>query len=365
MSGLIEKREYYEDRTLKSIYFVDENGNKQGTKTTYSSYNGAVICTEEYSDDKLDGSVKKYGQFNGEVYQEEIYEKGVLKIHRETDNGRLSLLLEYENGQLVHKKEHRMSDYEDMYYKDGKEYNGSVRRYRGTCRDDEKLSLKYSLVDGKYDGHYYGEGIDAHYDKGVLHGDYEDGKRKGKYDHGKFTGVVDCRAKAVSVSTFFNHERILSTENWVDGEVESVHLKSFVKKGDIGTYEAVIRSDGECWESEFDVIECVSHEVKYTRKNGKIDGLLNELHPKGWVMKSTEYKEGKPHGASVEYNSDGTIASKRIFRDGVDITDNLERLKRFAKGNVSGEQGVILPKRSKLSKVTAMLKDRLSGNSGQ
>jgi hypothetical protein len=182
--------------------------------------------------------------------------------------------------------------------------------------------------------------------------------------------------------------------------------------------EGELRYNGVCEEEN----DKSCRKVRYKRKDGKIDGVFEELDYKiGQVIVTTEYKEGIQHGQRIiycsdgskfvreykdgvpqnesikynrdgtkivrkfedgvykvttynsegkqinicEHNNDGTVLKEETYSDGVDITDNLERLKRVAKGNVSEEKDVTTPKRSELGKVTAMLKYRLSGNSGQ
>lgn len=59
MSELQEKRDYYPDRSLKSVYFVDEQGRKQGNYTEYKQNSDEILNKLEYKDDAVwNGQVK-------------------------------------------------------------------------------------------------------------------------------------------------------------------------------------------------------------------------------------------------------------------------------------------------------------------
>lgn len=317
MSGLIEKREYYEDRTLKSIYFVDENGNKQGKYQEYDS-SGNLVVKAKYKDNRFHGAY----------------------VNKET-----GVEIRYEDGLMCHYKDKETEIDTD----------GSVS-YQDII--SEKLSMNYDYKEvelpcehGWWDGSpFHRRGCRVCYK--VV---------KENYDQGK---VVYRKIKG---------------NKW--------HSKSR-DDCDFYPYYAEMRSDGPC--IEYDGIEFRTY--RYNRKSGKIDGFFKELNVHGNVVRTSEYKDGKLngktviynidgtikqesgykdgklHGKSITYNNDGTILKEETYRDGVDITaeaNRIKRLREIAKGNVSEEKGVIMPKRSKLDKVTAMLKDRLSGNSGQ
>ena len=50
MSELQEKREYYPDRSVKSVYFVDKQGRKQGDYTEYKQNSDEILNKLEYKD---------------------------------------------------------------------------------------------------------------------------------------------------------------------------------------------------------------------------------------------------------------------------------------------------------------------------
>ena len=59
---------------------------------------------------------------------------------------------------------------------------------------------------------------------------------------------------------------------------------------------------------------------------------------------------GQLNGFYTEYNSDGTIAKQRLYRDGTDITDKYAKLKEAARKNVSDKVGEVHGKQSGLKK---------------
>lgn len=377
MSDLIEKREYHKNRALKSIYYVDENGNRQGLCKEYDS-SGNLLVAAEYKDNKLNGERECYKLNCTETYNNGILEKRVSIKSRGT------YYEEFENGNLVHKLvEFRNDEQKEIFYKDGKEYMRSIKIPYFIRGDKNTYYKTYTKVNGKYHGLYEDmlKGVKAHYNNGILDGPYEDSYRKGTYNNGKFTGWVhffsrnsyasriekfDYMKRTLLNAPSFNYDESFLKEEWSDGKCVEMRFSKTKSPNSYSnptkSFHGDIRRNGGCYEEYYKPGYKIR--LEYNNKNGKRCGLfikkINNL-----LVEKAEYQDGKLHGKRIKYTSDGQVSSVEIFRDGENITDKLERLKRVAKGNVSEEKGVTTPKRSKLSKVTAMLKDRLSGNSGQ
>lgn len=158
MAELQEKRDYYSDRSVKSVYFVDKDGKKQGEYTTYEQNSDKVIETGKYVDDVI-----RYSKRGNEetFYDAEGKKEKVLK-----------------DGKLYQE------------YKDGKPWNGEFKGY-------EEFEGEYQYLDGIFkDGKFYGYSYDRQYstDDGerVTIIDYEDGKKNGEasYTHGRIKAKV-------------------------------------------------------------------------------------------------------------------------------------------------------------------------------
>ena len=332
-----EHREYYEDRSLKSIYNI-KNGKRHGRYIEYRKNSDTVALTEEYLEGELHGKREGYG-----VSGTETYEHGIL-IERRWDDSHYEI---YKDGKLsyVFEKDHWGNINIDMHYKDGEEYNGthySVRRVGG--RDGYDYTTKYTKKDGKYHGEYIDGYADvrANYDMGVLHGQYyeilTDGSiKEGEYNQGQFNGTIRSKdGKTV--------------ETWVDGNIDLVTQYKADRWGRDIRVVSEIRPNGTCIEYENGKIV-----KKYEQKNGKKDGPYEEFDPKGWIRTEARYLEGELNGFYKEYNSDGTIASKRFYKQGRDISIQREILVEAAKKHVHATEKVA-PKQSKLQKAILAMK---------
>jgi len=335
-----EHREYYEDRSLKAVYTI-KNGKKNGTYTEYHQNSDRIKLTEEYLDGKLHGKRK-----GSSVDGRETYEQGSLIERRWSDNRYET----YKNGELYHKV-HRIDSHHhiDMYYKDGKEYDGEycwMRRVGG--RDGDDYEHKYTIKEGKYHGKYIDEynQVMANYNMGVLHGKYQakekdGGFKDGYYNQGKFNGSITSKDEE-------------TVETWSDGNLELITNYACKRGfyGDISSKKVVseIRPNGICVEYENGRIV-----KKYEQKNGQKEGKYEEFDPRGWLRSEATYKNGKLNGFVKEYNSDGTVASRSYYKDGENLTSQRKILEESAQKHVSSVEGVS-PKQSKLQKTILAMK---------
>ena len=364
-----EHREYYEDRSLKAVYTL-KDGKKEGTYTVYEQNSDAIKLTEEYSNGELHGKRIEYSWGHHRVT--ETYDHGTITERRWGEDHYET----YENGQLNHVFEKNNHSDIDMYYKDGKEYEGSHYRRRQD-RDGYNFPIKYTVKEGKYDGEYVDmiKDIRINYDMGVLHGKYyavqEDGSiKEGEYNQGRFTGTITSKDRRTIEHVNGHNRQFTGTvtskdgktlENWVDGSLECITTYKSAKKdwyGNVTSREGIIseiRPNGTCVEySNGTPIK------RYEQKNGKKDGLYEEFDPRGWVKVEAQYKNGELNGTYKEYNSDGTVASRRFYKDGKDITPQRKVLMKAAKENVQSTEGVS-PRQSKLKKTTLAIKMAIAG----
>ena len=341
-----EHREYYEDRSLKAVYTI-QDGKKEGTYTLYEKNSDRIILTEEYEGGKLHGKSSKYRY--GRLEVTETYDHGTLTEKRWDDNHYET----YKDGQLDHVICKTWRTDIDMQYKNGKEYNGThYSETREGGRDGSDYKVEYTLVKGKYHGKYINDydRVVANYDMGVLDGDYKaspyDGNVKvGVYKQGKFTGTVTSKDRK-------------TVEKWGDGNLDCVTTYAYATrdrdgKTTRGDIVSEIRPNGTCVEYERGVLV-----KRYEQKNGKKEGTYEEFDPKGWRRTEAQYIGGKLNGFYKEFNSDGTVAERRFYRDGKDITALRNILMQEAAKNVSSTEGVA-PKRSKLDKAIIGIKARI------
>lgn len=332
-----ERREYYEDRSLKAVYEV-KDGKKNGKYVQYYRNSDQISIEAEYKDDVLDGKYKEGGK-------ECVYEKGIL---REEKTSYWTRTFD-EKGDL----KHITSSNEDMEYKNGKEWEGTKTIGRGD-RDGPIESETYSLKNGVKHGAYHywyedGTKINANYKDGVLDGPYEKETstltQRGSYKDGVFSGFInkteyegEWTANRIKIET---HEQLLN------GEVTLSEYKKTNRNGKLLAAKTIKNApmNGACEETLED-----GTKLTYTQKDGKKDGIYQEIDAKGWTRVEASYSEGKLSGFYTEFNSDGTIAKQKLYRDGVDITDKYAKLKKAASKNVSDEKGVVNSKQSKLKK---------------
>lgn len=365
MSELTEKREYYDDRSLKAVY-TEKDGKKEGKYTEYFQNSDKIAVEANYKDGKLDGEYKEYMRRYKDPVLKRSYENGVL---REEQNG-IDLKKYDQNGEIIYHK----NDDEDMEYKNGKPWNGKVHIDHYVYGDHDMDFVKsesYTVKNGKKDGIYsyknaHGHTIEANYENGILHGKYEEhndiGKSvSGSYDRGVFTGTVDDVTHEYGYGPDFDI-RTREKSVYENGILKSQDYEHNEKRGHSCLWDINkkvtrhISADGMCEETVAKKIkENFGHsedvkKYRYHTKDGVKDGVYQEIDPRGWVRVEASYNNGKLNGFYKELNSDGTVASQKLYRDGEDITERYQKLKDAARGNVSEEKGKVNPKRSKVAK---------------
>lgn len=189
MAELQEKRDYYSDRSVKSVYLVDKHGKKQGEYTTYEQNSDKVKETGKYVDD-----VVRYSKRGNEetFYDEEGKKEKVLKDGK--------LCQEYKDGKPWNGNFVSVNENYDEYgdggsvvksgiFKDGKLYDGSwITRnhsssyiaYRGRVHWDSEKEIPYMNGEPNGDASFrsYTDNelsaeAKAQYVDGVLNGDYK------------------------------------------------------------------------------------------------------------------------------------------------------------------------------------------------
>lgn len=401
MSELQEKREYYSDRSVKSIYFVDEQGRKQGKAKVFVQNSDIV----EYMENYVDGILCKRERPKSEEYPEGMIEEF-------DENGNLERLFKQycKYGDEYNETIYRENI--DLLYKDGKPWTGYEIKEYGASFKGGRVKNDYRYFEGKLKSYFTeyhekahaGEGryVDivreelAHFHNGTLFGSYKAHcnntkpdfkfinlkkiiKRnqfpyasysvEGHFNNGIFSGKIECGPYyARNLYTIDNGNLTYSKQyldcdrHWIITNYKDNRIEQQVES-EKGKFE--ILRNGDCWRLEKGIKE------EWEQKDGKKHGLAKKYNEKGWLESETQYKDGLKHGYETKYNSDGTIASQKYYENGVNCTMvhkalkqawNKVASKRIEKEKaIEAETGVKtrLPKMDKGAKVVAMVKESL------
>ncbi|MBQ9034776.1 MAG: hypothetical protein IJ099_02290 [Alphaproteobacteria bacterium] len=409
MSELQEKRDYYPDRSLKSVYFVDEQGRKQGNLRKYKENSSEPEYIETYVDNKR----TKIAYANGEY---ETFDENGNILHKK----RVESFSFFETGKKI---------ITDMSYKDEKEWTGTKEKVKLSGSMLWPVSHeKFELLEGKMHGEYKYYSVDnekysetAHFDNGILHGSYNCGRFppkflnleklgvnlskipqlckkqghhgmyfsgwgviNGYFDKGIFNGEVRVGANCESRRSVDSKE---ITYKIIDNQLAEIKYKgNTIRKYDQGNeiYRLTKNEEinqplnGQCfkkkrWFEEINYPRGWKDTIleEWEQKDGKKHGSAKKYNEKGWLEVEAQYKNGLKHGYETKYNSDGTIASQKYYENGVNCTMVHKALKKVwnkvASKRIEKEKAIEaktgvktrLPKMSKGAKIAAMVKESI------
>ena len=413
MKGLHRKTDYYKDHSIKAVYFVDEQGQKQGEYVEYEPNSRRKVKFKgKYVDNILrQREYPKSEEYPGGIV-EELDKYG--KVER--------VIEEYSN---VRGKSKNI----DLYYKEGKPWQGKhiekigdvtekpVTNRPGVEPKKEAKCFEHHYENGNLTGHWLEEGRNGYFDfeghlerdekfkesanfqDGVLQGDYEASSDNSKHrfkfvDLKKFV-TINPDFYDISISGHFN-AGVFSGEIRVGSEGRREPASKCLIKDGALTYSkeyhrfkellverkyedgkkvqetisgcnCEIRMNGPCWKKSL----WSGSLEKWEQKDGKKHGLYQKYNSEDWLEKEIQYQNGKKHGYETKYNRNGTIASRKYFKNGVDCTlvhnaiQNAWKkvaAKRVEKEKqIEAETGVQthLPKMSKREKTAAIVKKGL------
>lgn len=378
MTDTKEKREYYDDRSLKSVYSVDDQGRKQGLAITYAKNSDQIILKEDYVNGLIDGVVEDILNETKSIYEKgsllsveyangtvEKYEKDQL-VERVFPNGDIN---RYESGKLSY----TLEEGKERRYKDGLPYDGEfVNKFTDGYSGEEKYFMREGKLEGEY---HYIKGRDefyAHFKNGTLEGAYKmpvspyyfpreqfiDMEKElnikakeyiadGEFHNGKFTGKVYYdnwnfyrfeNGEKMEEHRYFSGVRRdgpdLPSSSYTyiknkDGSEEITEWRekydSYIRIRKSKTLRQHLTGDGRV----IDEVEC---------KDYVPHGIYKKFNPKGWVEVEAQYQEGKLHGVYKELNSDGTVHAQKYYENGVDMTQKREALQRIAERKIQKEE---------------------------
>lgn len=267
-------RHYYETGPLKMTANYFNNGKSASTYIYYP--NGKLQAAGLYAEQKKDSLWRYYNQ-DEKLIGEEFYSKGI-------ENG--SFKTWYANGQLV----------EELNYKNGVK-EGVWKKYY----ENGKIRQEAFHLNGKLDGDYK---IFTDEGKPFVEGKYKEDKKAGIWYYYTSTGAIEKIEKYRDGNLF--------SEQMMNGKKEEFYKNNIPKSS-----------------------------VNYS--NGKKSGLFSEWYEAGeWKKKLIKGEDGKPDeweeylegqvlkrtgkyvndlldGEIIDYNPDGSMAKKQMYKAGVPV----------------------------------------------
>ncbi len=147
------------------------------------------------------------------------------------------------------------------------------------------------------------------------------------------------KREVIKKKIFWINSKQLAQEIWYDiasGNTEPFKQINYDKSGkmlqtinenDFEKYGREI-SNGIVYDYYFQNKFAVALKSKISYKNGQKNGEETLYYPNGKVLKMVKYAEGEAQGDQIEYNSDGSIKAKRIYKNGQPFEGNFDE--RFA-----------------------------------
>ena len=381
MSELKEKRKYYPDRSLKSVYFVDEQGRKQGKLMVYVQNTGILEYTADYVDDILRKRERPKSAENPWGMVEEFDEKGVCrkKQYKATD-GNYQVTKEYDENGLISHDFHNAEVYNkfccrlvyinkvDLYYKDGQPWEGDIfevhtegdkyAKYFNYGYDDGYIVNEQHYKEGKLNGTYvdtYSDGASslllrktrgekANFKEGILDGEYKarcSNMRRPDFKFIKFS-EYGIKPKSINYSGYY---RI--NGNFIQGVfsgsiecgyepnnlyvIENGKLKRSVEYLGKNHWIEKNYEDGKLVRASEKIAERMvvfergtyGHEGisslnEVEYKEGKLHGTSKKFNKDSlWIESEIQYKNGKKHGLAKKYNEKGWLESETQYKDGL------------------------------------------------
>ena len=376
MGELKEKRDYYDDRSLKAVYYVDEQGRKQGNYTEYEQNSDKIKQKLEYKDDTV---------WNGKANTENgyiEYEKGKIIAEAEDITNYYGekigyVLHDFKNN--AYYKEEKHSHREEKITKKVHE-NGEELYYHFSDIDltvwSPVLIRTYTLYKGKIEGehakieaehreHYNGWSWDFQTDgvRAQISGriwkrprggsaykswetkcfaTFENGIPVGEYRMplGSFSEYFPVKIVGDHWKKILNSLPMLERKHfypqvlgdiiadgiWKDGKFTGKARNrdhTFSAQWDNGEMTAKYYENGTSynWHDGICEVRCHDGDIveKYTLRNGLKHGLYTRepyAHYRRTEKEESEYKDGKLHGMSRKYNVKGWLESEIQYQDG-------------------------------------------------
>ncbi|MFD2941109.1 toxin-antitoxin system YwqK family antitoxin [Flavobacterium notoginsengisoli] len=234
------------------------------------------------------------------------------------------------------------------YYPSGKKFK--TVQYKNGRKDGETIIYHEDgtvLMKGKYEG---GKPKNGDFEEVLNWEDYRLNKADNeaqKEEPIRMTEGVIIRdetgnakkREVIKKKIFWINSKQLAQEIWYDiasGTTEPFKQINYDKSGkmlqtinenDFEKYGREI-SNGIVYDYYFQNKFAVALKSKTSYKNGQKNGEEIQYFPNGKVLKIVKYAQGEAQGDQIEYNSDGSIKAKRIYKNGQPFEGNFDE--RFA-----------------------------------
>ena len=379
MAELEERRTYYSNGSVETIYHVDAQGRKQGKFTAFDYENPDMVTEDlEYKDNAIwngklnikEGYVKKGGYIE--------YKNGKIISKRD---GNTIYTFHNDNSVTVEFVEKDLASSRDEFgHYHSRIYEKTLQKWNFKSEGNRiKISARingedcFATFENGVPADKYKMPLGISFDAGIMDQDWKNKLQnisflnvsetfksddevinhflahpciiaEGTWNNGKFTGKASGQLKHKFHEGYVRDR--CPTEfsaEWVEGEATAEYnLRGRIQRG-LRLYDCSKNykwHDGIC-----DVKTSLeSEEHKYTLrygqkngvyqiaylgrlieeseyKNGKLHGISKKYNEKkGWLRSETQYQDGIKHGFEKLYNSDGTVTSIEYYLNGKECT---------------------------------------------
>jgi uncharacterized protein len=328
-----ELTNYYRNGKIEETGRLNEEGYRVGVWKTF--YDDGTLSSEDpYINGKIDGVSKNYDP-NGKLTEEFFYKKGILQEYKAyAPNGNIV----YQN-----KKDGKNNYSATLYYSNG------VKKREGRVEDGERtgewieynrngfITSKSNYLEGNKNGksityHYNGQiDIETDYEKGETNGYYRKYFTNGKL---KMEGAYINDKQIGEWHTYYMNGKLNYKNFYLDGVLEGwQEYYTAHGKLDLAIFYELGYAKKEIM---YDTLEQVKQEflfvngsgdflskykngkpeIKFTYKNGLVQGTKLFYFPNGTVKTSKNYEDDELSGESKYYYPNGKVKLVQSFIDG-------------------------------------------------
>lgn len=234
------------------------------------------------------------------------------------------------------------------YYPNGKKLK--TIQYKNGRKDGETILYHEDgsvLMKGKYEG---GKPVNGDFEHVLNWDDYRLNKADNEAQREEPIRMTEAmiirdgtgktkNRQIIRKKIFWANSKQLAQEIWYDITNENTEpfkqinydksgkVLQTINEKDFEQYGREI-ANGTVYDYYFQNKFAVALKSKTSYKNGQKNGEEIQYFPNGKVLKMVKYSEGEAQGDQIEYNSDGSIKAKRIYKNGQPFEGNFDE--RFA-----------------------------------
>ncbi|AWK03393.1 hypothetical protein HYN56_03805 [Flavobacterium crocinum] len=234
------------------------------------------------------------------------------------------------------------------YYPSGKKLK--TVQYKNGRKEGETIIYHENgsvLMKGKYEG---GKPVNGDFEEVLNWDDYRLNKAHNEAQREEPIRMTEAmiirdetgktkNRQIIKKKIFWANSKQLAQEIWYDIANENTEPFKQINYDKLGKVLQTINekdfeqygreiSNGVVYDYYFQNKFAVALKSKTSYKNGQKNGEEIQYFPNGKVLKIVKYSEGEAQGDQIEYNSDGSIKAKRIYKNGQPFEGNFDE--RFA-----------------------------------